>query len=492
MTDFSVPQRMSFGAFVIYFLKYFRIIFNATVIYLIFVIIKSDEGLAHILLNTAMLIGFIVALALILASMAFFQIKFHVEDGNIIYRHRLISRATTTIPLDRVHTLRTRQGLFYSLLNLRGVLFDTLAAKGEEIELILSESEWRSLLSRIELQEKPQPDAASAAPGMPPPYVPSLSKKFSTGELVMDALCQNHLKGMAVMGGFAAVVLNRLSDLPDNAVEIMADYLETHYGSFAVSVGGLAVILAATYIFSLLFWLGKVILRYFDLTLTYDNKTLTFSHGLFSRMTSRFNRHKICSVWVKRNYLEKRYGLSTIALRQARNSSAEKEDDNLKIYGRDCSRFFLEWWLGQEYGQESDIACAESGKGVIARSLLPDVIVSCAAAVVMWHFGLYLWLILPALYLLAVIPKGILTMRHSRIILRESYIVINMGRFAEISNYLKYDNVEVVRITRTPFTRFTGRVTLSLSTTGTTFAVRSLREDRAMRIYELLLAPLEH
>ena len=35
MTDFSVPQRMGFGAFVIYFLKFFRLTFNASIIYMV-------------------------------------------------------------------------------------------------------------------------------------------------------------------------------------------------------------------------------------------------------------------------------------------------------------------------------------------------------------------------------------------------------------------------------------------------------------------------
>ena len=36
MTDFSVPQRMSFGAFIIYFLKFFKLVLNASMNYLIY------------------------------------------------------------------------------------------------------------------------------------------------------------------------------------------------------------------------------------------------------------------------------------------------------------------------------------------------------------------------------------------------------------------------------------------------------------------------
>ena len=124
MTDFSVPKRMSPAAFFIYFLKSFKVIFNTTVILLVYHIFRSGGDMAENLLKIALMIGGISALALILASIAFFKIKFHVEGGNLIYRHHLLRSATTTVPLDRIHTLRTRQGLLYRLFAI-GVFFST-------------------------------------------------------------------------------------------------------------------------------------------------------------------------------------------------------------------------------------------------------------------------------------------------------------------------------------------------------------------------------
>lgn len=484
MTDFSVPQRMTLSAFFIYLFKYFKLFFSAFVIYLIYNIFNLENGFIESMLKIAAMAGGVAVLAIIFASMAYFQIKFHVEGGNLIYRHGVLRRARTTIPLNRIHALRTRQSLLYRVLGLRGIVFDTLASKGEELELILSESDWECLLNRIEWQEKPQP----AAGDMPSVSNPSTVRKFSNGDLVLDALCQNHLKGMLVLGAFVAAVFNNLiSDLPDGAIEKIVAYLESNFNHFAVSVSGMVMIMALAYILSLLLWLGKVLLRYYDLSLTYDSKMLAFSHGLLSRLSSRFACDKICTLRVKRNYLEKRFGLCTLYLKQALNSSAEKEEDNLKIYGRDCSGFFLRWWLGHDYSSESDVATAKSGLGVVSRSLIPDWLLSFAVMGVLWHFGLYVWMVLPAIYMLAAIPKSILSMRHSYITLKESYIIIGNGRFAEIRNFLKYDNVEVERITRTPLSRFTDRVSLSLSTTGTTFTVRSIRRDMALNIYELLL-----
>lgn len=482
MTDFSIPQRMSAGAFFIYFLKFFKIIFNTTIIILVYGIFKSDDGAVENLLKIAFMIGCIVALSLILASIAFFKIKFHVEEGNLVYRHNMIRSATTTIPLKHIHTLRTRQGLLYRLFAIRGILFDTLASQEEEIELILTESDWQSLLLRIEQQESPDTHASAT-----PVSNPSSCRKFSNKNLMLDALCQNHLKGMLILGSLAAVIFSHISDLPRNNIDMIASHLESYLDHLTISLADIAIITAFTYIAVIMLWLGKVLLRYYDLSLTYNSKILTFTHGLFSRLSTRFTRNRICTVCIKRNYFEKRSGLCTISMKQAFNSSGQGEK-NLTIYGHDCSGFFLGWWLGQGYASEEAIITAKSGKGLIIHSILPDLLLSSVAIAGLWYFGLYSWIALPAIYLSAAILRGVMTMRHSHIALKESYLFIATGRFAEISNYLKYDNVEIVRIKRTPLSGFTGRVALSISTSGSCFTIRSLRQDQAMLIYELLLA----
>lgn len=482
--DFSVPRRMSLEAFFIYFLKSFKSILNAVIIFLAIEIFKSEGGVIELLVKIAAMIGGAALIALIIAAISFFPVKFHVANSNLIYQRNLIRRESTTIPLNRIHSLRTRQGLFYRILGLRGVVFDTLASKGAEIELILKESDWQSLLRQIEREEKPQ----TADPEMPPVFDPSTTIRFPNRELILDALCQNHLKGMVVLGSFAAVILNHISDFYDNAIDMLANYLESHFEQFALSVAGIALIMVLTYIVSLILWIGKVFLRYFDLSLTYDSKNLSFSHGLLSRMSSRFAHDKICTIRIKQNFLEKKFGLSTLSLKQALNSSAEKEEDNLKIYGQNRSRFFLGWWIGDDFDSEPEIITAKSGRGVMTLSLIKDCLVSIIVSGILWNLELFGWITLPAIYLLAGIPKGIMTMRHSLISLRDSYLIISEGSFAEIKNYLKYANIEVVRIKKTPLSRFSRRVSLTLSTSGTTFTIRSLNQEQAARVYELLLA----
>lgn len=486
--DFSEPQRMSAGAFFILFAKIFKQLLAAVVTLAFYNLLSSSKitkfGVWLIILLS---LGLCIVLTLILTAISFFPKRFYIKDGNLIFIHGLINRENTVVPLDRVHSLRTEKGIWFRLLDMRGIIFDTLATRHEEIELILSESDWQALLSLIEKEEKPKPDS----PYEPPEYNPSTTVSYPVGDLLKAALCQNHLKGMAVFGSIFAVIFSNLDDISEDDTLTAAGYLETFFDSLIASPLQIAILLVSLYIIILLFWLGRVLLRYYDMTMKYDKKLLTFTYGLLTRASCRFFYDKICTIRIKRNYLEKRFGFCTLMLRQALNASAQKEDDNMKLYGTDSSSFFLNWWLGDDYNTLPDIITAKSGRGVLIHSMLPSLLIIAVLAIVFCCNQMYLWLFVPLLWLFIAVWRGICAMRHSRITLKSSYFIIHNGAFAEITNYIKYSNLEVVKIRRTPLTRFFHRVAIMLSTSGTTFYVRSIREDEARLIYEYLLFKAE-
>lgn len=487
--DFSTPRRMSGGAFIILFLKTFKDILFAIVTYTLFRLFNSsfseEPGIgSRILIIT----GITILISLIVASLSYFTKKFFIRDGNLVFIHGVINRENTCVPLDKIHSLRTKKGIWYRLLDLRGIVFDTLASRMAEIELILDESEWHRLLSVI---DKSDEETETSTGGDIQEKTPAPTVNFPTGNLLLAALCQNHLKGMAVLGSFLGAVFGNLDDISEETTNTVAGFLDSYFEELLTSPLKIICALAVIYVITLVLWLGRVLLRYSEMTMRYDRNLLTFDYGLFNRTGCRFFYDKICTIWIKRNFLEKRFGFCTLMLKQALNASAEKNDDNLKIYGTDESSFFLEWWLGNDYQQEENIISARSGRGVFFTTFIPRLLLSIIAGVILYHDQLFIWLIAPTLYLVFSVIKGICAMRHSHIDLKQSYFVIHNGSLAEMANFMKYSNLEVVRIRKTPFTGLFHRVSLSLSTSGSTFTVRSLREDEASIIYSLLLHKTE-
>lgn len=491
INDFSIPRRMSKSAFVIFFVKALRS--YASLILILFTVRifdSSDETsvMEYIIMLLSYLAGFI-AISLITAFLGFYFKKYYVEDGNLIFIHGVIQHERTSIPLNKIQSLRTKSGLIYRMLDMKGISFDTLASRTEEIELILDDDDWDALLSRVETQENMQEEVQEAEATEQDATVNSKIVKLEVSNLnlIKGALCQNHLKGMAVLFGVLATLYNQITSVNDKAANYFIDYVETHADSSAFSVTAVLTVIVILYIVILILWMGKVFLQYFNMDIRMGEKQLFFESGLITRNSSRFSFDKVCTLYVKRNIIEDWLGCCTIMVRQALNATDEKKGADVKIYGSSHDGNFLSWWLGKDYTSSLTVISARSGYGLLGYTIRFDILISLAVAIVLCHYGQYIWLFAPIAYMLVSLAKGLLAVRRSHITLKEDYMEISNGKFAEIYNYVKYDNIEVVRMVSTPFTPYYHRVKLVISTNGTSFAIRSLKEQEAKEIYELLL-----
>lgn len=491
INDFSIPRRMSKSAFVIYFVKALRN--YASIILILFTVRIFDSSeetsiMEYIIMLLSYLAGFLV-ISLITAFLSFYFKKYYVEDGNLIFIHGVIQHERTSVPLNKIQSLRTKSGLIYRMLDMKGISFDTLASRTEEIELILDDDDWDALLSRVETQENTQEEVqeTEATEQEATANNKTVQLEVSNLNLIKGALCQNHLKGMAVLFGVLATLYNQITSVNDKAANYFIDYVETHADSSAFSVTAVLTVIVILYLVILILWMGKVFLQYFNMDIRMGEKQLFFESGLITRNSSRFSFDKVCTLYVKRNIIENWLGCCTIMVRQALNATDEKKDADVKIYGSSHDGNFLSWWLGKDYTSSPTVISARSGYGLLGYTIRFDILISLAVAIVLCHYGQYIWLFAPIAYMLVSLAKGLLAVRRSHITLKEDYMEISNGKFAEIYNYIKYDNIEVVRMVSTPFTPYNHRVKLVISTNGTSFAIRSLKEQEAKEIYELLL-----
>ena len=278
-SDFSQPRRMSGSAYVVLLVKALR---QYASIFLIIILINAfkTDGQRPLLETVgiiAALVGCYLGLAAVTAFVGYYFRKYYMEDGKLIFIHGLFSKETTSIPLDRVQSLRTRQGFVYRLLDMRGVLFDTLATQSAEIELILDESDWNALLSRVETQERTQ---ENKGPEVEADGEPGTKLIFSNWNLIKGALCQNHLQGMAVLFAALAAFYNTVTTVDDRAVDHVIDYVDTHAGSLSFQPSVWLAVAAVLYLVILLLWIGKVFLRYSNMEVRMASGQLLFESGL--------------------------------------------------------------------------------------------------------------------------------------------------------------------------------------------------------------------
>lgn len=490
MNEFSTPRRMSPGAFVIIFVKSFREIAGASIVAFLYLMFRSDDSdsSVSVLMKIALAIGIFIAFSLLTAFLRFYFRKFHIEEDKLVYSRGIAQKRTTSIPLSRIHNLRTKRGLVYRILNMRGVTFDTLATDKEEVELILDESDWQSLLSRVKSGEniavKSGEEGASVSP---PPHIDD-TILISNAAVIKGALCQNHLKGFAVLSTILLPVLDKLNDFGENNTERVIDFIESHAGDTLPTIWQWATILVALYLVIIVLLTGKILLRYGDMAIKVAGSKLTIESGLISRFTSRLSRDKATILSIKQNPVEKAAGCETVTLRQANNATDSKAGGNITIYGAMPGKALLDWWLGNSL-TGAPMQSARSGAGLFYRKSIPWLLAAIAGAVILIFAAdspLSAVIICPAAVVFGSL-RAAMALRHSRITLYDSFVKINRGNIAYISEYIRYSSIEATGIRKTPFSRFTGRVTLSLSTNAGAVKISSLRIGNARALRNTIL-----
>lgn len=163
--DFSAPRRMSKSAFVIFLVNNLWLYAKYFLFIVILELFNSEKKLSFIeaALDFLVVLAICLTLAAVIAFINYYSKKYYVENGNLIFIHGLVRKEITSISLTKIHSLRTKQGLIYRLLDMKGVSFDTLASQSEEIEMILDNEDWEALLSRIETLDSQTQIQASEA-----------------------------------------------------------------------------------------------------------------------------------------------------------------------------------------------------------------------------------------------------------------------------------------------------------------------------------------
>lgn len=496
MNDFSTPRRMSPAAFIVIWMQTFQQLIATFIVIIGMMLFDDDLVYSQRLIMSVAFIGGALALSAGVAFLKYYFRKYHIEGDSLIYTHGLAFKNTTSVPLERIHNLRTKSGIFYRLVDMRGVSFDTLASEKQEVELILNESEWQALLRQVRIGEDfPDAGGLDTAVAPPPPFRQD-KLHVSNLNIIKGALCQNHLQGFAILGAIAAAVFNKVSEIDENATGRFIDYIDTHAGDVSLSVGQILVCAAIIYLIVMLLWTGRIALRYYGMTITIADNRLTFESGLFSRYTSRIARDKATVLSIKQNPLERMAQCETISIHQAENVTDEKKRGDITIYGSDLGNRILGWWTGDDAGnkqpfrekdsvEESVLMTARSGKGVFVRRFVPHLLIAVVALLVLMFAADIVMPVITActLYTGLMAGRAVMAWRHSSIELTDAYILINRGNIARIREYVRYPDIESIRIRRTPFTRYTGRVSLQLATNSgaTTVYSLTLADARTLR-----------
>ncbi|MEM7093831.1 MAG: PH domain-containing protein [Actinomycetota bacterium] len=238
-----------------------------------------------------------------------------VDEGDqLVTMAGVFGRTRTSVPLDRIQSVSTRQNLLHRLFGLVEVNVQTAGSMGAEVQLTAVQPAVADRIRRLSTATKTSGQATVPAvvedgsiPPPPPDATPILRR--STREVLVVALTRNPLVLLAPIPLGLALGFE-LGDALSRWTDDVVDGFERIGGSIAAVVVAVLVIVVISVVASITF----VVLRLHDLRLFLDGAGLRRLSGLISRTEVTASVERVQVVGVRHNPLERWLGISEVVL----------------------------------------------------------------------------------------------------------------------------------------------------------------------------------
>lgn len=490
--DFSKPVRQGWPVLVVMLAKSFRGWLRLLWPVLL-VLVTRKRGKA---LWVTLIVCIVASLLVfwLLTFLRYLTLTIHVEGGKLICRHGLIQKNELTIPLHRIHALRTNSGPLYQMVDMVGVVFDTVADKNAEVEVLLSEEDWaalRSLVAPLEEEtstiEKGRRSDHAAEPheeAVRAEQKPSYSYQMSFRDILRATLAQNPLKGFALMLTGLFYTYQQIYDLGD-VTNALYQYAELTIAQASITF--ITILAVSAYLLSLILFFGYYIFRFWNLRVEIRGDQLTYERGLLTRKSITIYQDKICSIQMKQNILERKLRIYTLQLNQAKNVEGKNAENTVSLLGFPTPQPILEWC---GVGESEVLFWAHSQRMLFWRSLLLRWSLPMLATLPLALFVTpYCLLLLIPILTLALWESGNRLCRSS-VVLYPEYLTIHSGYFAEVHTWIPLHQVVNLAMRQWHFLQphtANPKRHLRIQTMSGVHLVRSLQHQSLSSLYDYLL-----
>lgn len=459
---------------------------------LFIVIVVKSRTITKMVLFISGFVVLIVLASVLMKVVDYLNRYFKIEDQKLVYKRGFFDKQVKILPLERIHTIRTKSGFWYQMFDMVGVSFDSIASEDVEVELLLNKEDFGLLLKTINEEGDYVISVAEGGEGEAPKEVlhPSDYKKFdySIKDLVLGAVTQNPIKGLLLFfgvvsflfGEFYEVLLDHLSEVVDTV----------HYWYLGSDWVVLTLVFVVSYLFTLLVWIIYAVVRQYGATVSVTSDKIRYEAGLLTRRAAFIAKTKITALTVKINILERLFGISTLRIEQSDAVEGKEGKERIIIFGWKYYDALINEWYGAEAVTRVERIRSGIGLFVYTFFVWGIFVVALPTTVLMWYYPQALWLVLPAT--LGITALGaFLRYRQSGIALDRTHLLIYDGQYALRRTFIPIENVESVAVAQSFIQKRSGRAQLIIHTMADVHSVRSISHPEACKIRDYVLYKLE-
>lgn len=490
--NFAEYRRLGADALLMTYALYLGSFLQKFWILILFILAKGNSSLTRTLIALAVLGSFIV-IGIIFKSITYLTTYVKIEEQKLFYKSGWINKEMKILPLENIHTIRTKSGVIYRLLDMVKVSFDSVISSDVEIDLLLNTEDFGKLLDRIHSQGEylinvsdSMDKSTTKAPLDPEDQKCVL--RSTTKDSLLGALCQHHLKGLGILLSFILMVGNETYDLIIANLETVSSTL-TRWWQLSHWTGILSLILLI-YIVIMIVWVGLIVGKQYGAYIRLSKDKIHYESGLWTRRTIDLPKHKITAIKTKSNALEKLMGIVTLSIEQSDAVEGKKGKDRLVIFGWRYPKVLIYDWYGV------DSVCRTNplrpGKGFQWYTLLLWIIlfvVPIVATTYIYHRPLC-WLAAPIALLIS-IYSAYLRYQKAGIYIDTKHLILYSGVYANQQTFIPLENIESLELRQTLIQKRSGRTKIVFNTMAGNYYAYSLPLSDAQKIRDYILYKTE-
>lgn len=427
-SDFSRPQRQSAIGIIIMAAHTAQQVVRALIAPLIIAIVKADKDYL-LYFGGSLLIVLLVILVFSYFSYRRFTFYLDHEKQEFVLNKGIFNRTQLTIQLDKIQQVTINQSFLQKIVGIYGLKIDTAGSEGKEASIKAIDKQVADRL-REHLLNRSYPGDGGSEPNRTEPIAEVPFLNISTATLLKVGLTSNY-------GGSIALVLASMFPLFQHAKEIlgalsMDDGQVERLVQSAVTFFSIAVLVLILLAALLIINVIRILVRYFDFSVSQYKYSLLISSGLFAKKNTLLSPNKVQITTYSQNYFQRKMNLVNIALKQTeageKHDGEEIQHANLEIPG--CSAEERDQLLTMILGKiPSNGAIFKPNFRFLNLPLLFRTILPLVVFLVCWRFfpSLYTYLPLAIAYVPVSAFLIYVSYRRHRLMVSEEIIVKKKG-----------------------------------------------------------------
>jgi putative membrane protein len=326
--DFNLPQRQSMIGIVVLFADTFQRILRGLLPFIAIWIFKIDQ-VNKVYFSVFFLL--LVIVLIIIAYLKYINFTFFIdqEQQEFVINKGVFNKTKITIQLSRVQQVNINQSFIQRIIGVYALEVDSAGSNEKEIKINAIEHQL-ALELKARLMDYDSSRFVMDHGVNAPDFIDEQNAiKISFFSLLKMGLTSKYGRTFSLILAFIFTIYENLKQWSVNydAVGNKIDaYIDNTHSLILVPF-----FLIFFIIIVLVINLIRIILKYYDLKISKQNKSLVLSYGLIDRKSTIIKSSKVQVLTISNNFLQKKLGVLNIKIKQAAVNESEKENQKSSI-----------------------------------------------------------------------------------------------------------------------------------------------------------------